>query len=152
MKRTSVIALSVGAVALLLAGCGGSDESTESNGLRKGSTGTSASAPSPSGAGTAGAPTTASSAPTTDSSAPTTPAKTVDPSLGPASQTTCADFKTLDSTAEKAVIEQILAENPDSSFAGSPNVALGTAKLVCLASSSADTPVAVAAGIVRKAK
>ncbi|MFQ6393651.1 hypothetical protein ACLMAJ_09370 [Nocardia sp. KC 131] len=149
MKRTSVIALAVGAVALLMAGCGGSDESTESNGLRKGSTGTSASAsasaPAPTGAGTAGAP-------TTDSSAPTTPAKTVDPSLGPASQTTCADFKTLDSTAEKAVIAQILAENPDSSFAGSPNVALGTAKLVCLAPSDADTPVAVAAGIVQKAK
>ncbi|MFD0365286.1 hypothetical protein ACFQZZ_27955 [Nocardia sp. GCM10030253] len=150
MKRTSAIALAAGAVALLLAGCGGSDESAEANGLRKGTTGTSTSAPSQSGAGTAGAPTTGAGAATTGAGAPTTPAKTDYSSLGPASRTTCAEFRALDGAAEKALIEQILAEHPDSSFAGSPNVALGTAKLVCLAPSNAETPVAVAAGIVKK--
>lgn len=144
MKRTSAIALAAGAVVLLLAGCGGSDESAEANGLRKGTTGTSSSVPQPTGTSTG-----TSSPPTTGGGAATTPAKTVDPSLGPASRTTCGEFKALDSVAEKALIEQILAENPNSSFAGSPNVALGTAKLVCLAPSNADTPVATAAGIVR---
>ncbi|WP_406233988.1 hypothetical protein [Nocardia sp. NBC_01009] len=146
MKRTSAIALAAGAVVLLLAGCGGSDESAEANGLRKGTTGTSSSVPQPTG----NPPTTGTgNPPTTGGGAATTPAKTVDPSLGPASRTTCGEFKGLDSVAEKALIEQILAENPNSSFAGSPNVALGTAKLVCLAPSNADTPVATAAGIVR---
>jgi hypothetical protein len=135
MKRTSAVALAIGAVALLLAGCSGSDESTDANGLRKGTTGTNTGA-----------------APTTGGGAPTTPAKAGGGSGGPASQTTCGQFKALDSTAEKSAIEQMLAENPDSPFAGSPNVALGTAKLVCLAPSYADTTVVVAAGIVEKAK
>jgi ABC-type glycerol-3-phosphate transport system substrate-binding protein len=128
MKRTSAVALAIGAVALLLAGCSGSNESTDANGLRKGTTGTST------------------------STTPTTSAKADGASGGPASQTTCGQFRALDSAAEKSAIEQMLAENPDSPFAGSPNVALGTAKLVCLAQSNADTTVVAAAGIVEKAK
>lgn len=65
-----------------------------------------------------------------------------------AAQTTCREFKELDNDAQKSLIEQILTENPDSPFSGSPNVALGTAKLVCNAESVADTPVADAAGIL----
>ncbi|MBF6211215.1 hypothetical protein IU433_06655 [Nocardia puris] len=143
MKRVSVLVLAVGAVALAATGCGGSDESTDASGLRKGNT--SASAPAD--------PSTPASAPAepaedTESpeSSPTSPVDTS--SLGPASRTTCGEFKELDGDAEKALIERILAENPDSPFAGSPNVALGTAKLVCLAPDNEDKPVAVAARIV----
>ncbi|MET8774223.1 hypothetical protein AB0H49_23810 [Nocardia sp. NPDC050713] len=140
MKRISVIVLAAGAVALAATGCGGSDESSDASGLRKGSTGTSASATQ--------APTTTVSAPTTPDSAPATTESADTSGLGPASRTTCGEFKELDGEAEKRVIEQILAENPESSFAGSPNVALGTAKLVCLSPSNADKPVAVAARII----
>lgn len=66
-------------------------------------------------------------------------------------QTTCAEFKTLDTEAEKAVVEAILAEHPDSQYAGSPNVALGTAKLVCLAEANANKTVAEAAGLLKPA-
>ncbi|MGV9612664.1 hypothetical protein [Nocardia xishanensis] len=143
MKRISVIVLAVGAVALAATGCGGSDESSDASGLRKGTPGTSASATH--------APTTtkASAPPTSGSAATTTQADTS--GLGPASRTTCGEFKGLDSDAEKRVIEEILAENPDSEFAGSPNVALGTAKLVCLSPGNVDKPVAVAARIIAPA-
>lgn len=67
-----------------------------------------------------------------------------------ASDTTCAQFKDLAEDAQKALVERVLAEHPESTFAGSPNVALGTAKLVCNAGSLADTPVARAAGLVPK--
>ncbi|QBS41808.1 hypothetical protein [Nocardia sp. CS682] len=142
MKRTSAIVLAIGTVALL-AGCGQSaDDSSDANGLRKGSaTSTTSAARSSS---PAAAPSTPGSAPTAEQ--PGTPAST-EPS-----QTSCAEFKKLDNDAQKALIEKIVAEHPDSTFAGSPNVALGTAKLVCLSGSVAETPVAVAAGIVPKNK
>ncbi|WP_254190812.1 hypothetical protein [Nocardia noduli] len=148
MKRISVIVVAAGAVALMLTGCGGSEETSDASGLRKGNTDSSAtitSRPTSTGA----LPTSADRAPSaTTSSAPaatTPPEPTGLPAR--ASDTTCAQFKGLDSTEEKAVIERILAENPDSQFTGSPNVALGTAKLVCLASSNASRTVAAAAGI-----
>ncbi|WP_431971221.1 hypothetical protein [Nocardia sp. bgisy134] len=143
MKRISVIVLAVGAVALAATGCGGSDESSDASGLRKGTTGASVSATH--------APTTTASAPTTAGSAAAATTQADTSGLGPASRTTCGEFKGLDSDAEKRVIEEILAENPDSEFAGSPNVALGTAKLVCLSPSNADKPVAVAARIIAPA-
>ncbi|MEV6277436.1 hypothetical protein [Nocardia sp. NPDC051832] len=130
MKRISVMVLAAGAVALTLTACGGSDDSSDASGLRK------------------GGPLTSTSSTSTASAAATTSA--VDTStLGTASRTTCTDFKALDSAAQKTLVEQILQENPNSSFTGSPNVALGTAKLVCLASNNASKPVAIAAGIVK---
>ncbi|MFC9896852.1 hypothetical protein ACFVMC_24475 [Nocardia sp. NPDC127579] len=135
MKRISVMALAAGAVALTLTACGGSDSSDDASGLRKGSAPTSTAGPS------ASAPTS------TDSAA--APASPIDTSkLGTASRTSCGDFKALPAEEQKSLVEEILAENPDSTFAGSPNVALGTAKLVCLAGSNAGKPVAIAAGIV----
>lgn len=141
MKRTSAIVLVTGTVALLLAGCGqSSNDSAGANGGSTTSATSAAAKPStPAAASSTGTP---GSAPTVEQ--PGTPAST-DPA-----KTTCGEFKKLDSEAEKAVIEQILAANPDSKFAGSPNVALGTAKLVCLSGSVADTTVAQAAGIVPK--
>lgn len=146
MKRTSAIVLIAGTVGFLLAGCGGGDESTDANGLRKGSVSATTAA---SAARTTTASGTATSSAPADTDAPTT-TKQRDAALGPASSTTCGEFRKLDTDAEKALIEQILAENPGGPFDGSPNVALGTAKLVCLAPSVADTSVAVAAGIVKK--
>ncbi|MGQ4617582.1 hypothetical protein [Nocardia sp. R7R-8] len=143
MKRTSAIVLLVGTVGFLLAGCGGGDESTDANGLRKGSATAAASAARTTAPGIAPPSSPA------DTGAPT-PTKQRDPALGPASSATCGEFRKLDTDAEKALIEQILAENPGGPFEGSPNVALGTAKLVCLSPSVADTSVAVAAGIVKK--
>ncbi|MGY4100143.1 hypothetical protein ACW2Q0_11415 [Nocardia sp. R16R-3T] len=147
IKRVTAIALATGAVIVTLAGCGSSDDSsTDANGLRKGTSGTSAPANTTSVRPSGAAPTTGADASTTIK----TPANY--PSLGPASSTTCGEFKKLDSTEEKELVEKVLAENPGSEFEGSPNVALGTAKLVCLAPTYADTPVAVAAGIVKKDK
>ncbi|MBF6193307.1 hypothetical protein [Nocardia implantans] len=146
MKRTSAIVLIAGTVGFLLAGCGGGDESTDANGLRKGSVSATAAA---SAARTTTASGTATSTAPADTDTTTT-TKQRDPALGPASSTTCGEFRKLDTDAEKALIEQILAENPGGPFDGSPNVALGTAKLVCLAPSVAGTSVAVAAGIVEK--
>ncbi|WP_067796914.1 hypothetical protein [Nocardia beijingensis] len=145
MKRTSTIVLIAGTVGFLLAGCGGGDESADANGLRKGSESatTAASATHTTAPGTA----TPSAPAETDA---TTTTKQRDLALGPASSTTCGEFRKLDTDTEKTLIEQILAENPGGPFDGSPNVALGTAKLVCLAPSVADTSVAVAAGIVKK--
>ncbi|KIA64771.1 hypothetical protein [Nocardia vulneris] len=125
MKRTSAIVLAAGTLASVLAGCGQS--STDSS---------AAARPSSSAPAAASSTATPGSAP---AAAPADPSKT-----------TCAEFKKLDNEAEKALIEQLLAQHPDSTFAGSPNVALGTAKLVCLSGSVAETPVAVAAGIVAK--
>ncbi|WP_254206498.1 hypothetical protein [Nocardia alni] len=56
----------------------------------------------------------------------------------------------MDVDSEKALMEKILAENPGSKFAGSPDVALGTAKLVCLAHTEQNQPVAVAIGVVQQ--
>ncbi|MEU7765871.1 hypothetical protein AB0B25_12185 [Nocardia sp. NPDC049190] len=144
MKRTSVIVLAIGTVGFLLTGCGGQDEPANPNGAR-----TSSSSSTTAAARTTSATTTV--APSAEAEAePTATTKQSDSSLGPASSTTCGEYKKLDSDGEKALIEQILAENPGSPFEGSPNVALGTAKLVCLSPSVADTSVAVAAGIVKK--
>ncbi|MGK8520921.1 hypothetical protein ACRS6B_04875 [Nocardia asteroides] len=146
MKRIPAIVLAVGTVGFLLAGCGGADESTDANGLRQGS-------PSATTSAQATRTTTAPGTATPDDPAETdTPATTKqsDPALGPASSTTCGEFRKLATDEEKALIEQILAENPGGPFEGSPNVALGTAKLVCLSPSVAGTSVAIAAGIVPK--
>ncbi|WP_330233378.1 hypothetical protein OHA40_13465 [Nocardia sp. NBC_00508] len=145
MKRTSAIVLAVGTVGFLLAGCGGTDESTDANGLRTGASNISTTTP----ARTSTAPIAPPNA-DADTDAPVTTMKEGTSSLGPASSTTCGEFKKLDTDGEKALIEQILAENPGGPFEGSPNVALGTAKLVCLSPSVADSSVAVAAGIVKE--
>ncbi|WP_336087839.1 hypothetical protein [Nocardia sp. SSK8] len=120
MNRISLAVLAAGALTLTLAGCGSGDDSTDASGLRKGNPSASVSA-------------------TTTTAAPTTQAA--------AGGITCAEFKTLDSEGEKAAIAKILADNPGGPFEGSPNVALGTAKLVCLAPGNADKTVAEAAGL-----
>ncbi len=127
MNRISLVVLAAGALCLTVAGCG-SDDAADASGLRKGTPTSSASA-SVTATTKAGAPTTSASA---------APA---------AAEITCGQFKELDTEGEKQAIEQILAANPGSPFEGSPNVALGTAKLVCLAPGNADKTVAEAAGI-----
>jgi hypothetical protein len=139
MKRFTAIALATGAVAFALAGCGSDDSNSDAK--TAGTSTTSASAPSPAAAPEAPSP-------TSEPPLSTAPAAAQYPDLGPSSATTCGEFKKLDSEQEKSVIEGAIAENPGSRFAGSPNVALGTAKLVCLSAGYAETPVAVAAGII----
>ena len=131
MNRISLVVLAAGALCLTVAGCG-SDDAADASGLRKGTPTSSASA-SATTTTKAGAPTTSSSA------APTAAA------IG--AEITCGQFKELDTEGEKQAIEQILAAHPGGPFEGSPNVALGTAKLVCLAPGNADKTVAEAAGI-----
>ncbi|MBF6175371.1 hypothetical protein IU476_28295 [Nocardia blacklockiae] len=127
-----------------LTACGGSDDAgSDANGLRRNA---QSSAPAPAPA----APSATPGAPESPAPAPTTEAGSANASLGPASRTTCGEFKNLDTDGEKSLMEQMLAENPGSKFEGSPNVALGTAKLVCLSGSQAETPVAVAIGIAQK--
>ncbi|WP_188828994.1 hypothetical protein [Nocardia camponoti] len=136
MKRISLV-LAAAVLTAALAGCGSDDESTDANGLRKGTPGASAT--------TTAAPTTTSKAPattkadatTTTSAAPATPSATI----------TCREFKTLDEAGQKLAIEAILAANPGGAFDGSPNMALSTAKLICLVPGNADKPVASAAGM-----
>ncbi|WP_280271071.1 hypothetical protein [Nocardia wallacei] len=141
MKRLSATAVVLSALALGLTACGGNDDSgTDAAGLRRNAPSTSA----------APAPPESPAPPEPPAPPPTTAAGSGNAALGPASQTTCGEFKTLDTDAEKSLLERILAENPGSKFDGSPNVALGTAKLVCLAGSQADTPVAEAIGITEK--
>ncbi|PSR60083.1 hypothetical protein C8258_28670 [Nocardia sp. MDA0666] len=123
-----------------LTGCGGDDHSSaDANGLRRNGSAVATSAPAP-------ASTTPAPAPPTE--APGTTAHPENSGLGPASATTCDEFRKLDIEGEKSLMDRILAENPGSKFDGSPNVALGTAKLVCLSKSEADKPVAVAIGMV----
>ncbi|MBF6329168.1 hypothetical protein IU452_11625 [Nocardia transvalensis] len=122
-----------------LTACGGHDQSsTDANGLRKNPSATPT---------TTAAPTTTRTVIEPPSEAPTSAQNSA---LGPASQTTCAEFRKMDTDGEKALIEKILAENPGSKLDGNPSIALGTAKLVCLASSQADNPVAVAIGVAEK--
>ncbi|MFD3703560.1 hypothetical protein ACFWUP_10460 [Nocardia sp. NPDC058658] len=125
MNRISLAVLATGALTLTLVGCG-SDESADASGLRKGTPSSSA-------------PATTTAKPTTSSATPASAVVTAD--------ITCAQFQTLDSDGEKKAIELILAEHPGGAFEGSPNVALSTAKLVCLVPSNADKPVADAAGM-----
>lgn len=143
MKRISAAVLAAGVAALVVTGCG-PDESTDPSGLRKGTTAT---VTSTAASGTTAAPEESTAPESAEDEAPTTAPGGAAPAGSP-SEITCAEFRKLDVDAEKAVIEQILAKHPDSPFAGSPNVALGTAKLVCLSDSVADEPVATAAGLV----
>ncbi|WP_067574860.1 hypothetical protein [Nocardia acidivorans] len=140
MKQTAIVALAAGALVLGLTACG-SDKSTESSGLRKETT-TSA-------AGRSAAPVTSTVAAAPiepPSGAPATTAAVKKNTAPHGAQTTCGEFRDLDGDTEKQVIQQVLAANPGSKFDGSPNVALGTAKLVCLAQTYANTPVANAIG------
>ncbi|MFD6389217.1 hypothetical protein ACWF9G_05015 [Nocardia sp. NPDC055029] len=121
MNRISLVVLAAGALCLTVAGCG-SDDAADANGLRKGTPTSSASATTTKPASATGAPAAGAAV-------------------------TCAQFNELDSDGEKQAIEQILAAHPGGPFEGSPNVALGTAKLVCLAPGNADKTVAEAAGI-----
>lgn len=145
MKRLSATAVVLSALALGLTACGGNDDDsgTDAAGLRRNAPSTSAVPATP-------APPASPAPPESPAQPPTTAAGSGNASLGPASRTTCGEFKNLDTDSEKSLLEQILAENPGSKFDGSPNVALGTAKLVCLAASQADTPVAVAIGVAEK--
>ncbi|WP_433563577.1 hypothetical protein ACQP1O_40730 [Nocardia sp. CA-151230] len=144
MKRLSIVALAAGAMALTLAGCG-SDKSSDANGLKQAGTTTAARITS------AGASTTTAAAPVQPPAEAPTSATAAKKTAAPAgAQTTCGDFRDLTEDAEKQVIDQVLAANPGSFLDGSPNVALGTAKLACLASTYANTPVAVAIRVAPK--
>lgn len=143
MKRLSIVALAAGAMALTLAGCG-SDKTSDANSLEQAGTTTAAR--------TAGAVASTTAAPPVqppaEAPASATAAKKTAAPAG--AQTTCGDFRDLSDDAEKQVIDQVLAANPGSFLDGSPNVALGTAKLACLASAYSDTPVAVAIRVAPK--
>ncbi|MEV6100350.1 hypothetical protein [Nocardia sp. NPDC051981] len=146
MKRLSIVALAAGAMALTLAGCG-SDKSSDTNGLKQAGTTTAARTTS-AGASTT---TTAAATPVQPPAEAPTSATAAKKTAAPAgAQTTCGDFRDLTEDAEKQVIDQVLAANPGSFLDGSPNVALGTAKLACLASTYANTPVAVAIRVAPK--
>lgn len=145
MKQLSVIAargamiVALGAMATGLAACGGKDNTANT---ASGSSTTSATA--------SAATTTTAAGSATASSATAAPTTTTKSTLGPASQTLCSTFRNMDIDTEKSVVEKVLAENPGSKFQGSPDVALGTAKLVCLAHSVQNEPLAVAIGIAQK--
>ncbi|MFE2995965.1 hypothetical protein ACFXG4_13230 [Nocardia sp. NPDC059246] len=143
MKRLSIVALAAGAMALTLAGCG-SDKSSDTNGLKQAGTTTAARTTS------AGASTTAAAPVEPPAEAPTSATAAKKTAAPAGAQTTCGDFRDLTEDAEKQVIDQVLAANPGSFLDGSPNVALGTAKLACLASTYANTPVAVAIRVAPK--
>jgi hypothetical protein len=156
MKWISGIAAVLGALALGLTACGGHDNSPAAAGGQRTSVPPGTSAPAPASATPAPTapqtPAAASSAPAFSSTLDfsSTPAVSPNSALGPASQTPCREFKNMGTDDEKALMDKVLAENPGSKLDGSPNVALGTAKLVCLMSSQADTPVAVAIGIAER--
>ncbi|MFJ9368003.1 hypothetical protein ACIRRA_26770 [Nocardia sp. NPDC101769] len=143
MKRLSIVALAAGAMALTLAGCG-SDKSSDTNGLKQAGTTTVARTTS------AGASTSAAAPVQPPAEAPTSATAAKKTAAPAGAQTTCGDFRDLTEDAEKQVIDQVLAANPGSFLDGSPNVALGTAKLACLASTYSNTPVAVAIRVAPK--
>ncbi|UGT40887.1 hypothetical protein LTV02_33750 [Nocardia yamanashiensis] len=138
MKRTFVIALAAGAMVLGLAGCGSDTKSasTESNGVRQESSTAVKTSAATSSVVTPPVEPPAHAATTTAAAKKTTAPN--------GAKTTCGEFRDLDEATEKAVITQILNANPGSALDGSPNVALGTAKLACLSAGYANTPVAVA--------
>ncbi|WP_067681745.1 hypothetical protein [Nocardia miyunensis] len=146
MKRLSVIVARGATIAALgvmttgLAACGGHED--DSAGSAPGAQATSASA-SAVASSAAAAPSSAATSSAAASSAP------VNSKLGPASRTTCATFKNMTIDDETSLVKKVLAENPGSRLDGSPNVALGTAKLVCLASSEQSKPIAVAIGVAQ---
>ncbi|NNH75572.1 hypothetical protein HLB23_37955 [Nocardia uniformis] len=142
MKRMSVIVCAFGALALGLSGCG-QDESPEVNGLRK------VTQSSSSEAHTTAPTTTTFTVVEPPADAPTTPALAKQTTANGA-QTTCGEFRDLTDDTQKQVIDQVLTANPGSELEGSPNVALGTAKLACLAQTYTDTPVAVAIRVAAK--
>ncbi|AYF77261.1 hypothetical protein D7D52_29420 [Nocardia yunnanensis] len=131
-------------MALSLAGCG-SDKSGESNSLKQAGTTTTARTLSPVASS---APAAAPIQPPANAPTSATAAKKTAAPAGAA--TTCGDFRDLTDDAERQVIDQVLAANPGSFLDGSPNVALGTAKLACLATAYANTPVAVAIRVAPK--
>ena len=145
MKQLSAIAargamfVALGAMATGLAACGGSTDNSATTASAPSRTSTTAPAATSAPASSSALPSRATKAPGT----------TANSSLGPASQTSCSAFRNMDIDTEKAVVEKVLAENPGSKFQGSPNVALGTAKLVCLAHSVQNEPLAVAIGIAQ---
>lgn len=143
MKRLSIVALAAGAMALTLAGCGGSDKSADASGLKQAGT-TTVRTTNPAASTSVGAVVQ----PPADAPTSATAAKKTTAPAG--AQTTCGDFRDLSEDTEKQVIDQILAAHPGSFLDGSPNVALGTAKLACLASTYANTPVAVAIRVAPK--
>ncbi|WP_330184511.1 hypothetical protein OHB26_13490 [Nocardia sp. NBC_01503] len=144
MKQTAIVALAAGALVLGLTACG-SGSSAESSGLRK-ETATSAAAKS--AAPVASTPAAPPIEP--PAGAPATTATAAKKTSAPnGAQTTCGEFRDLDGDTEKQVIQQVLSANPGSKFDGSPNVALGTAKLACLAQTYANTPVANAIGAAK---
>ncbi|MBL1072782.1 hypothetical protein JK358_00065 [Nocardia sp. 2] len=142
MQRISIVAIAAGAMVLALAGCG-QDDSGSAHASHQSTT--TAAAPATSKVSTtAAAPIEPpSEAPAAD----TAPKRTTAPE---GAKTTCGDFRELDETTERAVIDQVLAAHPGSILEGNPNAALGTAKLVCLSASYTDTPVAVAIRVADK--
>ncbi|MGF6882325.1 type IV secretory pathway TrbL component [Nocardia sp. GAS34] len=146
MKQLSVtvargaMIVALGAMATGLAACGGGKDNAANAASGASTTSATASA----------AATTAASGSATASAGTTAPTTTTKSTLGPASQTLCSTFRNMDIDTEKSVVEKALAENPGSKFQGSPDVALGTAKLVCLAHSVQNEPLAVAIGIAQK--
>lgn len=151
MKRISTVVLAAtAAAALVLTGCS-SEEPEEASGLRK-NTATGQSSPQPGSetgaANETSAPSESSEVPEAPEAPGQTSAAAETPASGRASDTTCAQFARLDEPEQQQLVQKILAETPDSTFAGNPSSALGTAKLVCNSSKLADQKVAVVAGIV----
>jgi hypothetical protein len=139
MKRLSGTIAAAGVLALGLTACGGHTSAPNATG------------PSSSAQTTASsAATTATSTPAAPQTSPATSSAPQNTALGPASRTPCREFKDMDIDAEKTLMEKVLAENPGSHLDGSPDVALGTAKLVCQMHSQADTPVAVAIRVAHR--
>lgn len=150
MKRVSAIVSATAAVAFFLSGCG-----TETDGGSEASESSTAASTSNSAEPSRTDSTTETQTtpePDEEETETTRDEETAEPGEEDTepngAQTTCNQFAALDENAQITLIEQILAENPESSFAGSPNAALGTAKLVCNSESAADDPVAVAAEIL----
>lgn len=152
MKRIStVVVTAAAAAALVLSGCSSDEEPADAAGLRK-NTATAQTTPDSDPGVTEAAPAPGDTDPgTAEAPAEDAPAdEPGDPAALPerATDTTCAQFKSLDEPEQQQLIGRILGENPDSTFVGNPNAALGTAKLVCNAGKLADQKVAVVAGIV----
>ncbi|MEU0542367.1 hypothetical protein [Nocardia sp. NPDC005978] len=140
MKRIFVGALAAGALVLGLSACG-SDTSTGAA-----STSESASVTAAAAQVTATAVTTPAAPPVEPPAAAPVTTVIKKNSAPNGAQTTCGEFRELDGDTEIQVIQQVLAANPGSKFAGSPNVALSTAKLVCGEANSAGAVMADAIG------
>ncbi len=149
MKRISTVVLAATATtALMLTGCS-SEEPAEASGLRKNTATGQTSPQTGSETGdTNETPAPGESPEASEAPAQTSAAEEEAPVPERASDTTCAQFAQLDEPEQQQLVQTILAENPDSTFVGNPNAALGTAKLVCNSSKLADQKVAVVSGIV----